>query len=294
MEKKNTISGLTKTTCLIGNPTQHSLSPALHNFSYQYVGLDAVYLCFDVEENGLEQVINGFKNMHGFVGCNVTMPLKRSIIPYLDEITAAAELTNAVNVVQFIDGKAIGHNSDGIGFMTNLHAHGINTENEEITLLGLGGAGSAILASAALDGVRRINLFTRGQGKSHKQAVEMAPLIIEKTDCQITLNELEDEEKLQESINNSSILINATNVGMGKTSELSPIDTKLLRSGIVVADVIYFPKQTLLLKEAKSLGNTAINGLGMLLHQAAISEKIWFDIDMPVKEVEKEFFSDEK
>ncbi len=285
------ITGHTKTTCLIGKPTEHSLSPTMHNLSYQHLGIDAIYTAYDVEPENLAAVVEGFKGMEGLVGCNVTMPHKRAIIPLLDGISDSVELIDSVNVVEFKDGKAYGHNSDGIGFMTNLRAHGVVIEGATITLLGPGGAGSAIFAQAALDGVAKIHLFARANGKSHKTAEEMIPRVVAKTGCEVLLHDLEDQEALKMAIDDSSVLINATNVGMGEGNTETPIPTDLIRPGIVVADAIYFPRETQFLADARALGNTAINGLGMLLYQAAVSEEIWFGAQMPVELIEEKVFS---
>ena len=146
------ISGCTKTICLIGSPVEHSLSPAMHTFSFEQLGVDCVYLAYNVEPDQLEAAVNGMKEL-GFLGYNVTMPHKTYISRYMDEVSPAAELMCAINTVVIKDGKAIGHNTDGAGFMRNIKENGVDVVGKKVTVMGAGGAAMAIYTQAALDGV---------------------------------------------------------------------------------------------------------------------------------------------
>lgn len=148
------ISGHTKTICLIGSPVEHSLSPAMHTFSFEQLGVDCVYLAYNVEPDQLEAAANGMKEM-GFLGYNVTMPHKTVISRYLDEVSPAAELMGAINTVAIKDGRAIGHNTDGAGFMRNVKENGVDVAGKKITMMGAGGAAMAIYTQAALDALLR-------------------------------------------------------------------------------------------------------------------------------------------
>ena len=148
MGEKLGISGHTKTIALIGSPVEHSMSPAMHNAAFDKLGLDYAYLVYDVQPDDLESVVKGMKAM-GVAGYNVTMPLKTLILPYLDELSDAAKLMGAVNTVVMQDGKAIGHNTDGAGFMRNLKENGVDIIGKKMTIVGAGGAGSAIFTQAA-------------------------------------------------------------------------------------------------------------------------------------------------
>ena len=126
MGEASRISGKTKVIAVVGTPIEHSLSPAMHNTSFEHLGIDCVFLAFDVkEEKDLESAVKGM-NALGFVGCNITMPYKTKVLKYLDELSPAAEIMGAVNTVVFKDGKAIGHNTDGAGFMRNVANSGVD------------------------------------------------------------------------------------------------------------------------------------------------------------------------
>lgn len=137
------ISGCTKTICLIGSPVEHSLSPAMHTFSFEQLGVDCVYLAYNVEPDQLEAAVNGMKELV-FLGYNVTMPHKTYISRYMDEVSPAAELMGAINTVVIKDGKAIGHNTDGAGFMRNIKENGVDVVGKKVTVMGAGGAAMAI------------------------------------------------------------------------------------------------------------------------------------------------------
>ena len=283
------ISGHTQLISLIGKPTGHSKSPVTHTLSFKKCGVDAVYLAFDLEPDDLPDVIKAMRAMKRWAGSNVTMPFKQAVIPYLDGLSAGAELIGAVNVIEKTeDGKLIGHNSDGAGFMENLRKQGVQVEGATMTLIGPGGAGSALLVQAALDGVAKLNVFARRGGKSYKHAEQLIAKVREATNCDATLHAMEDLDDMKACIAESSILANATNVGMGEGNTDTPVPAEFLRSDLVVADCIYSPLYTQLLQNAQAIGAKAITGIGMMNEQAAVGEKIWFGIDMPVDEINAE------
>lgn len=286
------ITGHTHMISLIGSPIRHSASPVTHNYSFDKLGVDTVYLAFDVQPDALEGVVAAMRSMDGWDGSNVTMPCKQAIIPYLDGLSDAAELMGAVNVVKKeADGRLIGHNSDGLGFMDNLRNHGVVTEGASMVLLGAGGAGSAILVQAALDGVKTLKVFAREGGKSYRHTAELLPRVIEKTGCDVQLLPLEDAEALKAAIAEADILANSTNVGMGDESTESPVPAEYLVAGRVVADVIYHPLKTKLLADAEAAGCTIVPGIGMMVEQAAVGERVWYDVEMPSEEITEKFFS---
>ena len=283
------ISGHTQLVSLIGKPTGHSKSPVTHTLSFKKCGVDAVYLAFDIEPEALPDVLNAMRAMKRWAGSNVTMPCKQAVIPYLDGLSAGAELIGAVNVIEKTeDGKLIGHNSDGMGFMENLRKQGVQVEGATMTLIGPGGAGSALLVQAALDGVAKLNVFARRAGKSYKHAEQLIAKVREATNCDATLHAMEDLDDMKACIAESSILANATNVGMGEGCTDTPVPAEFLRPDLVVADCIYSPLYTQLLQNAQAIGAKAITGIGMMNEQAAVGEKIWFGIDMPVDEINAE------
>lgn len=280
------ISGHTHLVTLIGKPTGHSKSPVTHTTSFKMLGVDAVYLAFDIENEQIPGVLDAMRAMDGWDGSSVTMPAKQAVIPYLDGLSDAAELIGAVNTIaKDADGKLIGHNTDGAGFMENLRKNGVQVQGATMTLVGPGGAGSAILVQAALDGVAKLHVFARGGGKSYQHAEKLIEQVCERTDCDAILHALEDKEDLKACIAESSILANATNVGMGEGNTDTPVPAEFLRAGMAVADSIYLPLYTQLLQDAQAAGAKVVTGVGMLNEQAAVAEKIWYGVDMPVDEV---------
>ena len=286
------ISGHTRLISLLGNPTSHSMSPATHNLSFELLGVDAVYLCFDVEPEDLGTIISALKAMDSWDGSNVTMPCKQEVIQYLDGLDDAAELMGAVNVVKYTDGKTVGYNTDGLGFVNNLRKHGVNPEGKRMVLLGPGGAGSAILVQSALEGASKIDVFARAGGKSYTQAQGLIERVVAKTGCEIELHDINDTDALAACINAADILTNATSVGMGDGCADTPVSPDLIKPGMVVADAIYHPRETQLIQDAKDKDCITVPGLGMMIEQAAAGEKIWYDVQMPIEEIERQLFSD--
>ncbi|MFR8139126.1 MAG: shikimate dehydrogenase family protein, partial [Blautia hansenii] len=154
------ITGETGLTGLLGSPVAHSISPLMHNYSFQSLGLDYVYLCFDVKEQGLKDAVQGLRalNVKGF---NLTMPDKNKVLEHLDELSCAARLIGAVNTVENRDGRLIGHNTDGIGFMRSVAEQGLEMKGKTMTLLGAGGAATAICAQAALEHLDELSCAAR-------------------------------------------------------------------------------------------------------------------------------------
>ena len=283
------ITGHTKLTGLLGSPVAHSKSPLMHNEAFKELGLDYVYLCFDVPENNLKTAFEGLKKLN-VAGFNCTMPDKTLICELVDELSPAASMIGAVNTVVNDTGKYIGHNTDGIGYMQSVKDAGYNIIGENMTLLGAGGAASSILVQAALDGVKSINVFSlkdRFWGKAEK----MVDAVNKNTDCKVTLFELGDDSVLADSIANSRILTNATSVGMAPNTDNCIIpDKSMLSKDLIVSDIIYNPMETKLIKMAKEQGCNTFNGLYMLLYQGAEAFKIWTGKDMPVEHIKKLYF----
>lgn len=283
------ITGHTHLVSMIGSPVAHSASPATHTLAYQKVGIDAVFLVFDVDEEGLPAVMEAFRKMGGWDSTTVTMPCKQAVIPYLDDMSEAARLMGTVNVVRKeADGTIKGYNSDGEGFMNNLIKQGVQVEGATMVLVGPGGAGSAILVQAALDGVAQLDVFAREGGKSYAHALELAQRVQEATSCAVNVYALEDADQLRASIAQADILANCTNVGMGKDNAETPVPAEFLHAKVAVADVIYTPPETQLLKDAQAAGCRTFNGLGMLDEQAVAADKIRFGVEIPIDEIRAE------
>ncbi|MGT2666214.1 shikimate dehydrogenase [Streptococcus rifensis] len=270
------IDGYTRLAAVVADPIRHSLSPFIHNMAFETTGVNGVYVAWEIPEGDLPATIENIRRYNMF-GINLSMPYKTAVIPFLDDLTLEAKVIGAVNTVVNQNGKLIGHNTDGRGFFASLREYSVT--GQEMTLIGAGGAGLAIIAQAALDGAEAIHVFSRA--KSVAKTIASLQAIMEETGVYITVTALEDLVALQEAINQSSLLVNATSLGMDATSNPLP-DEISLPSNLLVADIIYQPFETPLLKRARQEGLSAVNGLGMLLYQAAIAFELWTGQSMPV------------
>ena len=273
-----TITGKTKLICLIGSPVSHSISPAMHNEAFQMLNLNYAYLCFDIKESEMSDAVKALRllNVRGF---NCTMPAKVPMCTLADELSPAASMIGAVNTVVNDHGKLIGHNTDGIGYMQAVREAGHDIIGKKMVLLGAGGAATAIAVQAALDGVRE-----RGQ--------KLVDTINTQTHCQASLYDLADATEMKHQLSDSTILINGTSVGMAPHTNICPLpDLDGLHEDLIVSDVIYNPRETLLLKEAAARGCSTFNGLYMLLYQGAEAFRLWTGQDMPVAHIKEKFFS---
>lgn len=285
MAAEDRIDARTELIGLIATPIGHSISPRMHNLALKKLGLNAVYMAFDVGQEQLEATVRGFRAL-SIRGWNVSMPNKQRIIPYLDELSPAARLSGAVNTVVNEQGRLIGHNTDGVGFVRGLSAAGIPVSGKKMTVLGAGGAAMAIAVQSALDGLTELSIFNRSGG-SFDKARRIVHIINEQmptTGCHASCYRLEDQERLRREVETSDILTNATNVGMAPLEGQSLIaETGWLSPELVVADVIYMPRKTRLMEQAKEAGcQVILNGLNMVLYQGAEAFKLWFGQDMPV------------
>lgn len=287
------ISGHTRLYALIGSPVGHSGSPAMYNYSFEKLGIDSVYLAFDIPLDKLADGIAAIRtfNVGGF---NVTMPCKRDVLKYVDEITPAAKLIGASNtVVVTEEGKLVAYNTDGVGFIRNLQEHGIEIKGKKAVLLGAGGAATAIAVQAALDGVAELKIFNI-KDSFYANAEEIAAKLKEAVPtCSVSVEDLANTAALEQAIAGAEILINATKMGMKPLDDDSLIHPDYLRPDLVVADTVYNPRETMLIKAAKKAGcKAAIGGIGMLLWQGVEAFKLYTGQDMPYKEVEAKFFAE--
>ncbi len=288
MEKR--ISGTTALYSLIGTPVGHSGSPAMYNYSFQKLGIDSAYLAFDISLEKVPDAIAAIKTLN-IKGSNVTMPCKSEVVKYMDELSPAARIVGAVNTIVNNNGKLTGHITDGVGFVRSLKEHGVEVKEKNITIMGAGGAATAIQVQCALDGAKEISIFNI-KDDFYKRAEEtIEKLKKEVPQCVVELYDLNDRQKLRDKIASSDILINATRVGMHPHEDESPIkDNNVFRKGLVVSDTVYNPKKTKLLKDAEAYGCKIVDGTGMLLWQGAEAFKLYTGLEMPAKEVEELYF----
>ena len=273
------IDGYTRLAAVVANPIKHSISPFIHNSAFEATNTNGVYLAWEVEGTDLAETVANIRRYQMY-GINLSMPYKEQVIPYLDQLSEEACLIGAVNTVVNREGTLIGYNTDGKGFFKSLPSFKIS--GKRMVLLGAGGAAKAILAQAILDGVSQISVFVRSS--SMEKTRPYLEKIQNATGFRIDLFALEDVQDLQDSITQADLLVNATSVGMDGSSQ--PIPTSIvLPEKLMVADVIYQPFETPFLKWARNQGNHAVNGLGMLLYQAAEAFELWTGKEMPTNQI---------
>ena len=273
------IDGYTRLAAVVANPIKHSISPFIHNQAFEATHTNGVYVAWEVEATDLAETVANIRRYQMF-GINLSMPYKEQVISYLDQLSEEACLIGAVNTVVNREGTLIGYNTDGKGFFKSLPSFKIS--KKRLVLLGAGGAAKAILAQAILDGVSQISVFVRsssmGKTRPYLEKIQNA------TGFRVDLFALEDVQDLQDSITQADLLVNATSVGMDGSSQ--PIPTSIiLPEKLLVADVIYQPFETPFLKWARNQGNQSINGLGMLLYQAAEAFQLWTGKEMPTDQI---------
>ena len=291
MERR--INGHTRLYALIGSPVGHSGSPAMYNYSFEKLGIDAAYLAFDIPLEKTKDAIDAFRTLN-VGGFNITMPNKTAAAQLVDRLSPAAELVGACNTVVVEEDKTMtGHITDGIGFVRNLKEQGVGIEGKKIVLLGTGGAATAIAVQAALDKASEIAIFNRkdeffANGEKTVEKIKKAVPSMKK----IYIEDIDDKKKLGEAIAGRDLLINATRAGMSPLENVLPVPEELLHKDLAVADVVYNPRETLLIKKAKEAGcKAAVGGIGMLLWQGAAAFELFTGKEMPAQEVMELFFS---
>lgn len=284
------ITGHTGLLCLLGSPVAHSISPAMQNEACKQLGLDYAYLAFDVPEDKMPQAVEGLRTM-GARGWNITMPGKNIMCKLADEVSPASEISGACNTIVNNDGVLTAYTTDGVGFMRAVAENGVDIIGKKMTLLGAGGAATAILVQAALDGVAEIDVFNI-RDAFWGRAEDIVAKLNERTSCKVRLHDYEDESVLRDAIAGSAILVNGTSVGMAPNTDATIIkDTSMFRPDLFVFDVIYNPQETRFLREAREAGCKASNGMYMLLYQGAASFELWTGQQMPVEIIKEKYFS---
>lgn len=280
------ITGHTELIGLMAYPIRHSSSPAMQNEAFAKLGLDYAYLAFEVDNDSLEDAITGLRALR-MRGSNVSMPNKTVVHKYLDKLSPAAEMCGAVNTIVNDDGVLTGHITDGIGYMAALKDNHIDVIGKKMTIVGAGGAATAIEIQAALDGVAEMSIFNV-KDKFWSNAEDTVKKINEKTSCKATLYDLADLERLKEEIADSYLFANATGMGMKPLEGQTYIpDKSFFRPDLIVTDVVYFPRETAMLKMAKEVGCKTMNGLGMMLFQGSAAFELWTGQPMPIEHMKE-------
>jgi shikimate dehydrogenase len=244
-----------------GNPTQYMMEKA-----FAALGLDWRYLTLEVAPEGLADAMAGMRAM-GFRGCNLTIPHKVEVIKYLDRTSEAATLMGAVNCVNRVDNQLVGENTDGKGFVQSLREV-IDPAGKNVVVLGAGGAARAISVELGLAGAAVITIVNRGEARGR----ELASLIQDQVKVTSSFVKWEGNYEIPPEC---EVVINATSIGLGDAEARVPLALNSLESDMVVADVIFNPRETRLLREARLRGCQALDGLGMLVNQAVIAFRIW-------------------
>lgn len=262
------LSGHTKPFAVLGHPVGHSLSPVMHNASFEALGLDAIYLAFDVHPHQLSEVLIAMRDM-GFQGANLTVPLKEVAFTELSQLDDSARLLGAVNTVAFKPDGIIGHNTDGHGFLQAMEeAFGPSIQGESVFVLGTGGAGRAVALVCAQEGAARIALSDIDRKRAEQVAADIRAAVPEAG------VEVVESDAQAETAHGADVIVQSTPVGM-KASDASLLRPDAFRDGQKVFDLIYMYPETALLRTAREAGAQVANGLGMLLHQGARSFSIW-------------------
>lgn len=242
---------------VIGAPVRHSLSPAMHNAVFAAAGLDWTFTRFEVVPGGAKAAIEAMAVL-GIGGYAVTMPHKQQAFECVDEVDPAAQALGAVNtVVLRDDGSTYGGSTDGMGFVESLLDEGVEVTERRVVVVGAGGAARSIVDALGRSGAADIVILNRTPS-SAESAAGLADVARAGT---------------VDDVAAAHILVNATSVGMG-TDDL-PIDAEVLRPDLAVADIVYHPLETALLRAARAVGATTVDGLGMLVHQAVLQQRLW-------------------
>jgi shikimate dehydrogenase len=273
------ITGTTKLLGVMGNPVAHSLSPLMHNAALASLSLDYCYLALEIRPELLPQAVVGLKAL-GCQGFNVTIPYKEQIVASLDEVDDEALIIGAVNTVVNREGKLVGYNTDGRGFLRSLAEEwDLGLRGEQVVVLGAGGAARAIVAGLASAGASKITIANRNVERGLLLKADLE----QHYPCKIAVVDL-SEGKLDKELAASLLVVQTTPVGMYPHAGDTPIiEPSRLWKDSYVYDIIFNPPETRFLLGAREQGCRTANGLGMLLHQGALSFEYWTGIEAPVK-----------
>ncbi len=264
----------------MGDPIEHSISPAMHNMAFDAMGLDYVYVPFNVKKADLAKAVQAVKALN-IRGLNVTIPHKVEIIPLLDDIDSLAKEIGAVNVLVNSNGLLKGYNTDAEGFLHVLLEHGVEPEGKNVVILGAGGAARAIAFTLAGRGANLI-MLNRTPANAAKCAADVSNATGQTVEV-LTL----DEKNLTDAMDRGHILVNTTSVGMFPDKNDALVSSNLIRPHFIVADIVYNPYKTRLLAEAERAGAMTINGLEMLIWQGALAFEKWTGEKAPLTVMRK-------
>ena len=271
------ISATTQFCGVIGNPVEHSLSPAIHNAAFQKLGLNFVYLAWKVEVIG--DAVKGLRALGGFRGASVTIPHKVAVLPFLDEVESTARHIGAINTIVFEKGQLLGTNTDASGALRALKEGNAPLGDEPVIILGSGGAARAIAFALAADaGIRRLHLLGIDEAERRKLASD----VMDRTSARVA-DAFLDEQALKTALAEARVLIHCTPIGMAPKTGISCVPAYLLHPDVTVMDIVYNPRETQLLADAKAAGCRTISGLDMFLYQAVGQFERWTGHSAPTQ-----------
>jgi shikimate dehydrogenase len=274
------INWRTQLYCLIGKPVSKSLSPIIHNNVFKELKEEKAYLAFPIEKENLKTTINGFKSMD-IQGFNVTIPYKKEIIHYLDDLSKEAKIIGAVNTVKNENGKLIGYNTDGSGFIKTFYDNEIEVKSKNILLLGSGGAAYGIAMSLVEEKVNKIYISNRNldNAKVLQNKINLVDKNILTKVGSLSLDNIDKKE--------IDIIINTTSIGMYPMEKVSPIELNGFSEDVIIYDIVYKPTDTKLIKDGLKKGYKTFRGMSMLLNQAILSQEIWLNKKIDLKIIKK-------
>jgi shikimate dehydrogenase len=275
-----TITGKTRVCGLIGDPIEHTLSPTIQNAAFQVLKLDYAFLAFKVKSSQVEAAVNGMRALN-IRGLNVTMPYKSAVINYIDRVDLSAQIVNSVNTILNKENLLLGFNTDGVGALRALRENGVEPKGRKVLLLGAGGAARAIAYTLAKEADELAIL-----NRTLKEAQNLARMLERTLNKKVVAGSLSQRE-IQQNLQDSDILVNATSVGMKPDADESPVAPKLLHPDMAVMDIVYNPVETKLAKHAEAAGAKVVSGVEMLIYQGAASFEIWTGKSAPVEVMRK-------
>lgn len=274
----SSISSKTKVYSVIGHPVSQSFSPKIHNYLFEKYDIDAVYVSYDVNPDRVKEGIEGIRHL-GIMGTNVTIPHKIEVMKYLDEIDEKAKLFGAVNTIKNVDGKLYGYNTDGTGLTKSIRdSSGEDIKGKKVLIIGAGGACRSIAIQLAIEEAASIEIVNR--------SIEKAQIIADTINSHFETKAIASSKTItQDDIDNVDILINTTPIGMG--TDESPIDTSLVPpKNMIVADAVYKPHETALIKWGLKYNLKIAYGIQMLINQGIHSFSIWTGVNPTLEDTE--------
>lgn len=275
MSQTSRIDADTKLYCLIGDPVSHSLSPLMHNAAFQEMGINAVYVTFNVRSRGLGEAVKGMTAL-GFAGVNVTTPHKVKVIDHIQELDESAELVGAANTLVVGDVGWVAHNTDVRGVIAVLQASDVPLSSCKSVVFGTGGGAKAVVAVLLARGCSHITVL--GRNADHVRAFVQDASRRHGTQIEGSMNSLEE---VSSSLRRADLVVNATPVGMHPHADESVVSPELLHPRMTVFDLVYRPRETTLLKHAALKGARTIGGVEMLVEQGAASLELWLGREAP-------------